>query len=146
MLFGQIWCDLTFILSFTDLSDVSLAKTTLYVLENEKTEVLCKKPAGAPEPTITWLREDGQALPKRFSVDGCCTLQNNRSRLNDSGNYTCTAKNKARTSSKTIQIVVSSKFNIYLVVFQEKTNTVVAVDLHMKQKIIFISISYSRPC
>ena len=93
----------------TDLDNVILAKTTLYVLKNHKTEVLCDKPAGSPEPTITWLKADGQALPDKFSVQGCCTLQKDRIKMVDTGNYTCTAKNTFKTKSQTIQIIVSGE-------------------------------------
>ncbi|KAJ7352984.1 hypothetical protein OS493_032923 [Desmophyllum pertusum] len=67
------------------LDDVVLEKAKLYVLLNDETEVICKKPWGIPEPTITWEKADSQPLPKRFGVQGCCTLKNNRSKLADSG-------------------------------------------------------------
>lgn len=97
----------------TDLDQVTLDNTKLYILEDERTEVVCHKPPGSPEPTITWLREGGKSLPKRFKHQGCCTLLNNRTRINDSGKYTCTAKNIFGTSSSTVEIIVSGKLKLF---------------------------------
>ena len=101
----------------TVLGDVSLEKSTIYVMENDKTEVLCIRPKGSPEPSITWLKADSQPLPKRFGVKGCCTLLNNKTRLNDDGEYTCTAKNIFGTSSKTVKIIVSGELIQYSLQF-----------------------------
>ena len=91
---------------------VVLDKTKLYILLNHETEVYCKKPNGLPEPTITWQKGDDQPLPKRFGVEGCCTLKKNRTKQIDSGNYTCIAKNMAGTESSTVEIIVSGELTI----------------------------------
>lgn len=96
----------------TDLDAVVLEKTKLYILLNHETEVYCKKPNGLPEPTITWQKGDDQPLPKKFGVEGCCTLKKNRTKQIDSGNYTCIAKNKAGTESNTVEIIVSGELTI----------------------------------
>lgn len=91
------------------LDDVTLPTSTLYILRNDKTEVLCEKPKGSPVPSINWLK-GGQALPsKKFRKQGCCTLEKNKTKLTDTGNFTCVAKNGYVTKSKTIQIVVSEQ-------------------------------------
>ena len=82
----------------------------MYVLLNDETKVYCKKPQGLPEPTITWKLADDQPLPKKFGVEGCCTLKKNRTKLADSGNYTCIATNLFGTKTRTIQIIVSGEF------------------------------------
>lgn len=92
-----------------DLDDVTFRTSTLYILKNDKTEVLCE-PKGSPVPSIDWLK-GGQALPPKFSKQGCCTLEKNRTKLIDTGNYTCVATNGYVTKSKTIQIVVSGKLD-----------------------------------
>ena len=89
------------------------------MLVNHRTEVLCGKPAGSPEPTITWEKADGEKLPDTFGLKGCCTLLKNRTKLKDSGRYSCVAKNIVRTSSKTIDIIVSGKFRLHLILFQQ---------------------------
>ncbi|KAL9952198.1 hypothetical protein ACROYT_G039413 [Oculina patagonica] len=91
------------------LDDVVLDKTKRYVLLNHETEVYCKKPPGEPKPSITWQKADNQPLPKKFAVEGCCTLKKNRTKLADSGNYTCIAKNMFGTKSRTIEIIVSEQ-------------------------------------
>ena len=99
------------IFKHADLDDVTLPTSTLYILRNDKTEVLCEKPKGSPVPSINWLK-GGQALPsKKFSKQGCCTLEKNRTKLTDTGNYTCVATNGYVTKSKTLQIVVSGKLD-----------------------------------
>ena len=92
-----------------DLEKVSTRRKKWYVLKNEKMEIECKA-SGLPDPTIKWQMANGGDLPKRFGVTGCCILQNNSTKLSDSGNYTCSASNKAGTQKQTIQIIVSSKF------------------------------------
>lgn len=88
---------------------VVLEKTKLYILLNHETEVYCGKPSGLPEPTITWEKADNQPLPKKFGVEGCCTLKKNRTKQVDSGNYTCIAKNMAGSESSTVEIIVSGE-------------------------------------
>ena len=97
----------------TDLDPVVLEKTKLYILLNHETEVYCKKPNGIPQPTITWQKADDQPLPKKFDVEGCCTLKKNRTKQIDSGNYTCIAKNMAGTEFSTVEIIVSGELAIY---------------------------------
>jgi len=82
--------------------------------------VHCKKPSGLPEPTITWKRAVDQALPKKFGVEGCCTLKKNRTKQVDSGNYTCIAKNLAGSESSTVEIIVSGElaFSFLFLYFQ----------------------------
>ena len=99
------------IFKHADLDDVTFPTSTLYILKNDKTEVRCEKPKGSPVPSINWLK-GGQALPsKKFSKQGCCTLEKNRTKLTDTGNYTCVATNGYVTKSKTLQIVVSGKLD-----------------------------------
>ena len=98
------------IFKHADLDDVKFDASTLYILKNYKTEVLCKKPKGSPVPSINWLK-DGQALPPKFRKQGCCTLEKNGTKIIDTGNYTCVATNSYVTKSKTIQIVVSGKLD-----------------------------------
>lgn len=93
-----------------DLDDVKFRASTLYILKNDKTEVLCEKPKGSPAPSINWLK-GGQTLSRKFSIQGCCTLEKNRTKITDTGNYTCVATNSYVTKSKTIQIVVSGKLD-----------------------------------
>ena len=104
---------LKFLYLSTDLDPVVLEKTKLYILLNHETEVYCKKPSGLPEPTITWQKGDDQPLPKKFGVEGCCTLKKNRTKQIDSGNYTCIATNMAGTESSTVEIIVSGEHAIY---------------------------------
>ena len=92
---------------------VVLEKTKLYILLNHETDVYCKKPNGRPEPTITWQKDDDRPLPKKFVVEGCCTLKKNRTKQVDSGNYTCVANNLAGSESSTVEIIVSGELAIY---------------------------------
>ena len=98
-----------------DLDDVTFPTSTLYILKNDKLEVPCEKPKGSPVPSINWRLKDGQALKtlrsSKFSKQGCCTLEKNRTKIIDTGNYTCVATNGFVTKSKTIQIVASGKLN-----------------------------------
>ena len=100
------------IFKHADLDDVTFPTSTLYILKNDKTEVRCEKPKGSPVPSISWLK-GGQALPSssKFSKQGCCTLEKNRTKKDDTGNYTCVATNGYVTKSKTLQIVVSGKLD-----------------------------------
>ena len=95
-----------------DLKEVTLDKTTAYVLVNDRTEVLCNKPNGNPEPNITWTKEGGEKLPwEGFYVEGCCTLVNKNTNRTGSTNFTCTASNSYESSQKTIEVIVSGKLN-----------------------------------
>lgn len=88
------------------LDPVTVEKEKVYVLVNERTEVHCNKPRGNPEPNITW-EKGGEKLPKRFGVEGCCTLLNNKTRKKDSGKFTCTASNGYGSSHVNVEIIVS---------------------------------------
>ncbi|KAL9952195.1 hypothetical protein ACROYT_G039410 [Oculina patagonica] len=90
------------------LDDLVLYRNKMYVLHNHETEVYCK-PRGHPEPTITWQKVDNQPLPKTFAVEGCCTLKKTRTKLSDSGNYTCIAKNMLGTKTINVEIIVSEQ-------------------------------------
>ena len=108
------WCH---VFLSTDLDDVVFKKTKLYILLNHETEVYCKKPSGLPDPTIIWQKADNQPLPKKFGVEGCCTLKKNRTKQVDSGNYTCIAKNMVGTKSSTVEIIVSGELDMYFFIY-----------------------------
>nr|XP_058957740.1 immunoglobulin superfamily member 10-like isoform X2 [Pocillopora verrucosa] len=94
------------VLRLAYLNDVTLDSTKVYVLFNDPLEITCDPPEARPAASVTWLKAAGETLPKRFDIKGCCTLRNNRAKLNDAGNYTCTAKNMAGNKSETVEITV----------------------------------------
>ena len=99
-----------------DLNDVTLDKTKVYVLFNDPLEITCDPPEARPAASVTWLKAAGEDLPKRFDIKGCCTLRNNRTKLNDAGSYTCTAKNMAGNKSETVEITVVGEYLLALAV------------------------------
>ena len=95
---------------FADLNDVTLEQTKVYVLLNDPLEIVCNPPKAKPTASITWLKEGGGDLPKRFDTKGCCILRNNKTKLSDAGSYTCTAKNQAGNKSETVEIIVAGEY------------------------------------
>ena len=114
--FGPRKVTLLILTFLTDLDPVTVEKEKVYVLVNERTEVHCNKPRGNPEPNITW-EKGGEKLPKRFGVEGCCTLLNNKTRKKDSGKFTCTASNGYGSSHVNVEIIVSGKLKLLFKTF-----------------------------
>ncbi|PFX20561.1 Inactive tyrosine-protein kinase 7 [Stylophora pistillata] len=102
---GEKTAESTLIIAY--LNDVTLEQTKVYVLLNDPLEIVCNPPKAKPTASITWLKEGGGDLPKRFDTKGCCILRNNKTKLSDAGSYTCTAKNQAGNKSETVEIIVA---------------------------------------
>jgi immunoglobulin superfamily member 9B len=65
----------------------------------ESARFSCRSTSGTPQPTIVWVRRDGQPLSSRFTEDypGVITLR--EATIDDAGVYECRASNVAGQTS-----------------------------------------------
>lgn len=84
---------------------------------NTRTTLVCET-LGLPEPDIIW-EKDGEVIPNsgfRYRVHRSGSLEFSSVNVEDSGSYTCSARNEAGSVSRNIDLVVqgASLFTLQL--------------------------------
>lgn len=99
-------------------------RRTKMIIEGDKVTFTCSVKRSNPEPdSFTWLKDRKYIDTKQKTVVKII-------RPEDSGNYTCSAKNKVGSGSKTLQLIVQCKF--YISVFHMSIN--IAEKIIIKKK------------
>jgi Immunoglobulin I-set domain/Immunoglobulin domain len=86
----------------------------------ESTRFSCRSTSGTPQPTIVWVRRDGQPLSSRFTEDypGVITLR--EAKIDDAGVYECRASNIAGETSLSTTLEIQQQPSISIVPDRER--------------------------
>ena len=77
---------------------------------NTRTLLMCET-LGLPDPVITW-EKDGEIIPNnglRYRMHRAGSLEFSAVKVEDSGDYKCTAKNEAGSESRTVRLDVQGE-------------------------------------
>ncbi|XP_043937129.1 roundabout homolog 4 isoform X2 [Protopterus annectens] len=84
---------------------ITLKPSSMTVKRNSTVQFDCGT-YGDPLPVVSWQREDGKMPLGRYEITSQTTLQIHFVTKDDSGRYTCTAKNQAGIANATVTLTV----------------------------------------
>ena len=87
---------------------VLVTPSTLTVREQQNAKFYCSS-TGNPKPEITWVRNDRKMDTLRYHVTHSGEIQVRNATFEDSGVFTCTAKNLLGIKSVTVSLFVTGK-------------------------------------
>lgn len=95
----------------------------LYLAAESSAELNCAPPDGLPAPTVWWQGPHGRRLTTPAHYTGSAILTLTRIRPQDSGVYTCHAKNIAQHHSTAVNILVTSNEKNITVIYWDATRS-----------------------